>query len=742
MATRSLGTLTLDLIAKIGGFEQGMDKAEKRTQKWRREVKRNVEAAGKAFAAGASVAAGALAIMTTRVINNAREIENFSQVANTGAEDFQRFAFAAERVGIEQDKLADILKDTSDRVGDFLQTGAGPMADFFENIAPQVGVTAEEFRNLSGADALGLYVSSLEKANLSQSEMTFYMEAIASDATLLLPLLRDNGRELDRFAKEAEDAGAVLSRLELDQLLDAKENIDELGNAFDGLKNDIVLGAVPVVKELTDLLSDDATIESAKSLANGIATAFLAATKAISGTIEVTKFLAEEAASITAGPSGDDIVRLEETRDLVTDLLNDASLLGKLDRVRFFGPKGIVEYYSEAELQEELKRLNQQIDTWYDNEANKPVVKVTAEVDDVSLPSLSGDLLPTDFSDPFADFNELAEDRISDLKAQAEELERQRDAQEAYNRLVEDLQTDEERLTQQVRDRLSVLDAIKDITDAQRNQALGRIADAATEDAPELGGVSSFEGIDTARMELKSWYDEQLDMLRDFRAERADLNATWDEEELALRQEYEDRLTEITQANEELRRQQMVDGYTAILDIAGKYYEGLESDEAAYARAAIQLGKTLLDEKKRNALTSILASTQAAAMGAYEALASIPYVGPFLGAAAAAGIYITGGIAAAEVSGLAHDGIDSVPEDGTWLLQRGERVTTAETSAKLDRTLDTIERGLDRRSSGSMGGVTQNIYVEGKPDRRTSTQIARDTERSQRMTAHRLGVGR
>jgi hypothetical protein len=40
--------------------------------------------------------------------------------------------------------------------------------------------------------------------------------------------------------------------------------------------------------------------------------------------------------------------------------------------------------------------------------------------------------------------------------------------------------------------------------------------------------------------------------------------------------------------------------------------------------------------------------------------------------------------------GMAHDGIDSVPETGTWLLQKGERVTTAETSAKLDRTLSQI----------------------------------------------------
>lgn len=41
MASRSLGTLTLDLIAKVGGFVAGMDAAERRSEKWRKEVEKN-----------------------------------------------------------------------------------------------------------------------------------------------------------------------------------------------------------------------------------------------------------------------------------------------------------------------------------------------------------------------------------------------------------------------------------------------------------------------------------------------------------------------------------------------------------------------------------------------------------------------------------------------------------------------------------------------------------------------------
>lgn len=130
-------------------------------------------------------------------------------------------------------------------------------------------------------------------------------------------------------------------------------------------------------------------------------------------------------------------------------------------------------------------------------------------------------------------------------------------------------------------------------------------------------------------------------------------------------------------------------------------------------------------------------------MGAYNAMASIPYVGPVLGAAAAGAVYVTGGLAAAKITGMAHDGIDAVPEDGTWLLQKGERVTTSETSAKLDRTLAMIQADMHSGDGGGDYGrsvsMTQNIRVDGTVNNRTATQLARESERKQRINRRRLG---
>lgn len=113
----------------------------------------------------------------------------------------------------------------------------------------------------------------------------------------------------------------------------------------------------------------------------------------------------------------------------------------------------------------------------------------------------------------------------------------------------------------------------------------------------------------------------------------------------------------------------------------------------------------------------------AAGLNAFTSTAAIPVVGPLAApAAAASALAYAGGLSAsiAGIAGMAHDGIDSVPQDGTWLLQKGERVTTAQTSAKLDKTLNDI------KSPSNMGSTTVNLIEDasraGQSEERTGDQ--------------------
>ena len=115
------------------------------------------------IAVAVGVAGAAIGALVRNQIEMTAELTKTAYIANTTVENIQKYVVAAKGMGIETDKLGDIFKDTQDKVGDFLTTGGGEMADFFENIAPQVKVTADQFRNLSGPDALQLYFDSLQK---------------------------------------------------------------------------------------------------------------------------------------------------------------------------------------------------------------------------------------------------------------------------------------------------------------------------------------------------------------------------------------------------------------------------------------------------------------------------------------------------------------------------------------------------------------------------------------------------
>lgn len=253
----AIGSLAVRVTTNTGPFNKGMTGAGKRAKQFGRDVS-SVTRTATAMTAAVTAAAAGVAVLANQSIQSGKELANFSRLANASATEFQKMAFGAKTVGIEQEKLADILKDVNDRVGDFITTGGGQMADFFERIGPKVGVTAEHFRKLSGPQALQLYVSSLEKANVSQQEMTFFMEAMANDATRLLPLLQNGGKAMGEQADQAERLGIAMSDVDVEQLRQAGIAIDQSTEILTSFLDQFTVKMVPVLTAFSEMLMQNA----------------------------------------------------------------------------------------------------------------------------------------------------------------------------------------------------------------------------------------------------------------------------------------------------------------------------------------------------------------------------------------------------------------------------------------------------------------------------------------------------
>lgn len=210
-------------------------------------------AIGVGIAASVGTAVIGLASLTSEVGRASKELEIQARLANTTTKEFQEWAFASKSVMVEQDKLSDIMKDVNDKFGDFMQTGGGEMADFFEKIAPKVGVTAKEFQGLTGPQILEKYYQTLEKANVSQAEMTFYMESIANDATLLAPLLENNAEKLKEYSKQAHELGLIMDQDAIAKTKEFNTALNTIQQTIDSVFTRLAAQAAPA---LTNLAND------------------------------------------------------------------------------------------------------------------------------------------------------------------------------------------------------------------------------------------------------------------------------------------------------------------------------------------------------------------------------------------------------------------------------------------------------------------------------------------------------
>lgn len=793
MASKSLGTLTLDLIARIGGFTGPLDQAGRNAKKWQQETEKSAKLVGAAIGAGVSAGVGALAALAVSTVRAAEEISRFAAISNTSTTEFQRLAAGADLVGISQEKLSDIFKDVNDKVGDFLNTGGGELKDFFTNIAPLVGVTADEFRNLSGPDALGLFVSSLEKAGASQADMTFYLESIANDATLLLPLLKNNAQGFRAFGDAAEAAGAILD----DKTIRAAKEMSAatwlVEQSASGLKNQISAALLPTLANFaTQLNTTSANGLLGRVVADDLASSFKGLAKFALGAVAGIHLLGQGIKTLSEldDASMKDssywekwvpparIYRMIQNFDVVKETLANArvemdktalgygDLMASLDKPADAGGNGQVK--ALADLLEKLR--------------NPP--KGTLNV------------IPPDQVAAAKKIQDSFESTETGLKRQIELIntstDARKDATEAAKLQFEFESGKLTGLSGQQKERLKgladELDALKGLKKANEDAAKLAAFGANLKDSNqtinqgfevELAGAGSGDKLRErlkADLKIQQEHDKQVaDLFEqrnsgDISQELYDKETALLEEALAermvIQQDYYNQVDEAQNnwmAGVSDAWQNYVDAATdysgmaadataSVLDSARSELGGFISDVisgaedaddalgdlvANFAKSTLQalsdmaaqwlvyqavqmlVGKTT----QASAVPTLVANAQAtafqASLAAFASTAAIPIVGPAAApaaaaAAAAATAPMVAGVASAALAGMAHDGIDAVPETGTWLLQKGERVTTAETSAKLDRTLDQLRAN----SGGGAGGgihISAPVSVQAQP---------------------------
>lgn len=291
------------------------------------------------------------------------------------------------------------------------------------------------------------------------------------------------------------------------------------------------------------------------------------------------------------------------------------------------------------------------------------------------------------------------------------------DAQKAYKELIAGSETAEQKLLTQMRERVRLLkeaQAAGGVTPEQYDKATSQFSKAAITKAPKFSGLDATVGgaagelvkVSQAQADLEKWQGKGLERQKTFLSEK-----------LINEQQYADNVAAITKTNND-----RLAGLGSAYKVATL---GMFADVTSNAADMLtQMGqegstayKVLFLASKAASIAQAIISTETAAAKALE-------LGPIMGIPASSlvrglGYASVGMIAATSLTGMAHDGIDNVPREGTWLLDQGERVVDRRTNGDLKNFLATAEAG---KAAAAAGGAPVVVHITIDGSGATSTQ--------------------
>ncbi|HCI4635686.1 TPA: phage tail tape measure protein [Klebsiella quasipneumoniae subsp. quasipneumoniae] len=825
MAGKSLGTLTIDLIAKVGGFVQGMDKAERSSQKWRDQVKKDAkEVSSSIIAVGAAAATAAVGIgaaglaIVKNTAQQVTEADRWAKSLKMSTQDLLSWQYAAEQAGLTGDNIADIFKDINDKVGDAVLNKSGEAAQALDTL----GLSAEKLSQQSPDKQLLAISSALQKIP-SQAGKTNILESLGNDLSKMLPLFDNNNEKLKQFIQLSKDFGIAPPQEDIDNLVKVNQFFQDIETSVRGLKMEIASGLATVdlsplqdgLDDIRDVFTDPAILQGLSDLV-GEAISLAGVVGRIAGGLgAIATYTRSRIGAVSGNYNAADesdiaqrIEFLNKRGDQSKEQKDELEFLSK--RLQFL--RAIKSSMTPEEVERGAKGLSSLLSDMglspTDNnyklgkgESNQKITQKSNPTDNAFKSRLldlqkQAALIETT-GKKTAEVTELEKVNFDITSGNLKALSEAQKEQLRYAAKIIDSKKEELRLNQEnakLAEFVSGLDRQnKIIRQGYDNDLAGR--SLGLKDRSRMRELNNIQqDFEYKQADLlkqyqsgditKSLYESETDALKSALEERLQIQENYYHESDGLRNDWESgissALSDFADSSSDYY-QQAADAMTSILgsatdSISEHLYDvisGTESMGEAIKGIFSDLGKSVIKalvdmaaqwivyqgvqmlvnkSAQASAIPSMIANAQATALqaqlAAFASTAAIPIVGPGLAPAAmAAAAAITepmvAAISAASLSGMAHDGIDAIPETGTWLLQKGERVTTAATSAKLDATLDRVAN--QSTGGGAIYSPTINIPINGNPSDATLALVRKaadeGAERGYRKAVNSVASG-
>jgi hypothetical protein len=267
---RNLGTLTVDLVLKLGGFEQGANRAARQLSAFERDVRATAARIQTGFARfSAALGAIGVGVSLGAVISELKEaakeaidfgdaIEKAMAATGVGAEALQELAFAAKQTDVDFQTLTTSLFRMQKAISEAASGNNKALIQTFN----ELGLSIKELQQLDAADQFEAIAGALAQFKDEGDRAALGADIFGKGVQTLLPLLAQGADGVREFREQAHELGVVLTEEQVKALAETDQAIKQLSAAYDGLTRASTAAIAPKLTDffrgLTGVITDQA----------------------------------------------------------------------------------------------------------------------------------------------------------------------------------------------------------------------------------------------------------------------------------------------------------------------------------------------------------------------------------------------------------------------------------------------------------------------------------------------------
>lgn len=264
-ANRSLGTLTLDLIAKIGGFTDALDKASRETDRRLSAIEKRAEQFSDSIKDSIKDAIGAIGITLTvggflegikEAVNHMDELGKSAAKVDLPVEEFSTLAGAAKLSNVQMDNLTETLGRLTKAQATALDQNS-EQAKLFKALG--ISVTDADGRLRKSSDVLKDFADRFQELHGSPEIIAAGIDIFGKSFQDLIPFLQNGSEGIANAQQEAAALGSTLDKEAAEGAAHFNDNLTKLQIATENLFGKIAERLLPSLNDWTD-----STVELAK----------------------------------------------------------------------------------------------------------------------------------------------------------------------------------------------------------------------------------------------------------------------------------------------------------------------------------------------------------------------------------------------------------------------------------------------------------------------------------------------